>query len=204
MFYSCSQRTLEIYKCTLINDYIFMRHSLKCVLKYTKKSIIIMFESGEHVGGGRLMMVSSNISLPLNCLHHPSTRYCKCATSFNETLCVLLSLTYMSEIQVYAKMNYKLKLPNQIILQNWTFLWKLLKNNFLKRHFWRKIYLKNVFFSSFLEYNTYALRWNILYLWRYQGPQTKKNFNPWILKIRQYILDCIPNEPCAISSILNH
>ena len=63
--------------------------------------------------GAGWMMVSSYTSLPLNCLHHPSTRYCKCATSFKGTLCVFI----LSEIQVYAKMNYKLKLPNQIILQ---------------------------------------------------------------------------------------
>ena len=81
-------------------------------------SIILVFELGEHVGGGRLDDGVINTSLPLNCLHHPSTRYCKCATSFKGTLCVPFSLTYMSEIQVYAKMNYKLKLPNQIILQN--------------------------------------------------------------------------------------
>ena len=55
MFYSCSQRTLEIYKWTLINDYIFMGHiHLNAYLKYTKKSIILMFESGEHGGEGRL------------------------------------------------------------------------------------------------------------------------------------------------------
>ena len=131
--------------------YIHGIFTVNAYLKYTKKSIILVFELGEHLGGGSWMMVSSNTSLPLNCLHHPSTRYCKCATSFKGTLYVLFSLTYMSEIQVYAKMNYKLKLPNQIILQNWTFLSKLLKENFIKRHFWRKIYLKNVFFLLFLS-----------------------------------------------------